>query len=425
MKKYNHMLVFSLLIYLILAIVVGNTFLGAEHKRNHAYRVEANRIMAALTDADAVNEIDVSTLEYVEGVEFLDKTIVNPEEVRDFFQEEDMRASYIQPFYIENQLEGYLKFLYQESTLNLKELLLVTEIALAMLEAFVFGVLIFLKKKLVDPFRDLSELPEELAKGHFKGPVKEEKNRYLGRFMWGMGQLKDALDISRGRQLELMREKKTMLLSLSHDIKTPLNLIKLYSKALEENIYTDEEQKRNASHQIGEKTKEIEKYVEEIMQSSREDLLDMQVNQGEFYLKDLLEKVLSVYNEQCILRHIELKVEGYENRLLKGDVERGQEILENLFENAFKYGDGCRIELDFYEEDHCQLIRIFNTGLPVTDQEFNHLFESFFRGSNAQGVKGSGLGLYICRELMHKMDGTVFAEMSEGGMAFVLVFQLA
>lgn len=425
MKKYNHMLVFSLFIYLILAVVVGNIFLGAEQKRNHAYRVEANRIMAALTDADAVNEIDVSTLEYVEEVEFLDKTIVNPKAVRDFFEEEDVRASYIQPFYIKNQLEGYMKFLYQESTLNLKDLLLVSEIALISLEAFVLGVLVFLKKKLVEPFTRLSELPEELAKGHFKGPVKEEKNRYLGRFMWGMGQLKDALDISRGRQLELMREKKTMLLSLSHDIKTPLNLIKLYSKALEENIYTDEEQKRNAFHQIGEKTKEIEKYVEEIMQSSREDLLDMQVNQGEFYLKDLLEKVLSVYNEQCILRHIELKVEGYENRLLKGDVERGQEILENLFENAFKYGDGCRIELDFYEEDHCQLIRIFNTGLPVTDQEFNHLFESFFRGSNAQGVKGSGLGLYICRELMQKMDGTVFAEMSEDGMAFVLVFQLA
>lgn len=353
MKKYNYILVLSLLIYLILAVVMGNTFLGAKHKRNHAYRVEANRIMAALTDADAVNQIDVSTFEYVEEIEFLDKTIVNPEAVRHFFKEEDMRASYIQPIYIDNQLEGYMKFLYQESTLNIKDLFLVSEIALALLEMFVLGILIFLKKKLVDPFANLIELPEELAKGHFKGPVKEEKSRYLGRFMWGMGQLKDALDISRKRQLELMKEKETILLSLSHDIKTPLNLIKLYGKALEENIYTDEEQKRNASHQIGEKTKEIEKYVEEIMQSSREDLLDMQVNQGEFYLKDLLEKVLSVYNEQCLLQHMELKMERYENRLLKGDVERGQEILENLFENAFKYGDGCRIVLDFSEEDHC------------------------------------------------------------------------
>ncbi|MFR1296105.1 MAG: histidine kinase dimerization/phospho-acceptor domain-containing protein [Coprobacillus cateniformis] len=107
-----------------------------------------------------------------------------------------------------------------------------------------------------------------------KGHIKEEKSRYLGRFMWGMGQLKDTLDVSRQRQIELMKEQKKMLLSLSHDIKTPLNLIKLYSKALEEDIYTNEQEKRNAMHQIGEKSKEIEKYVEEIIQSSREDILD-------------------------------------------------------------------------------------------------------------------------------------------------------
>ena len=280
-----------------------------------------------------------------------------------------------------------------------------------------------MKKKLVEPFQRLSELPIQLAKGHLKGHIKEEKSRYLGRFMWGMGQLKDTLDVSRQRQIELMKEQKKMLLSLSHDIKTPLNLIKLYSKALEEDIYTNEQEKRNAMHQIGEKSKEIEKYVEEIIQSSREDILDLPVHNSEFYLQDLLSKVMNVYAEQCALRHIDLKLGDFENRLLKGDIERCQEVLENLFENAFKYGDGRRIEVSFYEEDYCQLIRLFSSGSTVTDNEFNHLFESFFRGTNAKGMKGSGLGLYICKELMQKMDGTIFAEKCEDGMAFIMVLR--
>ena len=220
-----------------------------------------------------------------------------------------------------------------------------------------------------------------------------------------------------------MKEQKKMLLSLSHDIKTPLNLIKLYSKALEEDIYTNEQEKRNAMHQIGEKSKEIEKYVEEIIQSSREDILDLPVHNSEFYLQDLLSKVMNVYAEQCALRHIDLKLGDFENRLLKGDIERCQEVLENLFENAFKYGDGRRIEVSFYEEDYCQLIRLFSSGSTVTDNEFNHLFESFFRGTNAKGMKGSGLGLYICKELMQKMDGTIFAEKCEDGMAFIMVLR--
>ena len=61
-------------------------------------------------------------------------------------------------------------------------------------------------------------------------------------FLLGIGQLKDSLDTSRRRQLELEKEKKKLLLSLSHDIKTPLNTIQLYARALEEHLYTDEAQ---------------------------------------------------------------------------------------------------------------------------------------------------------------------------------------
>lgn len=105
--------------------------------------------------------------------------------------------------------------------------------------------------------------------------------------------------------------------------------------------------------------------------------MDLPVNNKDFYLADLLKRVLDVYWEQCVLRHIDFKVHPYENRLLKGDIERSQEVFENIIENAFKYGDGRKIEISFYEEDYCQLIRIYNTGEVVCDHEFQHLFESF------------------------------------------------
>ena len=158
------------------------------------------------------------------------------------------------------------------------------------------------------------------------------------------------------------------------------------------------------------------------MKNTREDILDISVNNGEFYLEELLTRVLATYREKCSIRMLELHVGNYENRLLKGDLERSLEVFENIFENAFKYGDGKKIEITFYEEDYCQLIRIFNTGIPVTDNEFNHIFESFYRAQNSEGRQGSGLGLYICREIMRKMGGEIFAEKQQDGMAFVLVF---
>ncbi|MDE6918831.1 MAG: sensor histidine kinase, partial [Lachnospiraceae bacterium] len=63
-------------------------------------------------------------------------------------------------------------------------------------------------------------------------------------------------------------------------------------------------------------------------------------------------------------------------------------------------------------------------GDPVTERELVHLFDSFFRGGNTRGQQGNGLGLYICREIMNKMGGEIFAECEKDGMAFVVVLPL-
>ena len=92
-------------------------------------------------------------------------------------------------------------------------------------------------------------------------------------------------------------------------------------------------------------------------------------------------------------------------------------------ENAFKYGDGRLISLSFREEDYCQIVEVFSTGTPVLDKELPHLFDSFYRGSNAQDRSGNGLGLYIGRQIMVKMKGDIFAQRTQDGMKFCLVFR--
>lgn len=422
MKKYNQIIILSLVVYILLAFLSRNALLHVQDDNDHRYVVESNRIMNQINDYKQIDDIDLDKYDYIKKIEYLSYDSLEQDKINDFYLEGNNDRIKILPFYQNNQLQGYIKFVYQVPQIKINEIIMIIEIGLLIIEIFVLVILIYLKRNVLQPFQHLNELPMELAKGHFNTNIKEEKSKYFGKFMWGMSQLKDTLDIAEKRQLELMKEKKKMLLSLSHDMKTPLNLIKLYSKALKENVYTNQNSKDQAIKQIGLKADEIEKYVDEIIGSSREDVLDLQVDNSEFYLADLIERVVTIYQEQCVLRQIELIVNDYENRLLKGDLARSQEVFENIFENAFKYGDGRRIEISFQEEDYCQLIRVFNTGNGVSDTEFNHIFESFYRGANSQGQRGNGLGLYICRELMQKMNGTVFAEKYDEGMAFILVF---
>ena len=75
----------------------------------------------------------------------------------------------------------------------------------------------------------MSNLAYELAKGNLSLPVKEENSKLFGRFLWGMDMLREKLEDNKARELEFQKEQKTLILSLSHDIKTPLSSIELYS----------------------------------------------------------------------------------------------------------------------------------------------------------------------------------------------------
>lgn len=422
MKKYNRLLAFSVILYMILAVLAGGIFLKAERTNDKEYKVEINRIRKSLSEEKNLDNLDLREYRYIKKVVYLEPD-ASEQRYEDFFQEKGRNQIEIMPAYKDGKAHGFLRFEYVSSKDDSMKGFLLMESALGILFISSLGVLLYLKYKLIAPFYRMSELPGELAKGHLKTEIKEEKSRFFGRFIWGISQLQDTLDVTRKRELDLMKQKKQLLLSLSHDIKTPLSTISLYAKALEKDVYHREEEKKHAAHQIGEKTLEIEKYVEEIMKASKDDVLDIPINMGEFYLADLVKKISATYREKCALRMVDFEIGPYENLLLRGDMDRLWEILENLFENAFKYGDGRRIKVEFYEEDYCQLIRVFNTGEPVSDNDFNHIFESFFRGTNSSGKQGNGLGLYICREIMHKMDGEIFAQKEEEGMSFVLVLR--
>ncbi len=270
-------------------------------------------------------------------------------------------------------------------------------------------VLYMMGKKVIAPFNAMEYLTTELARGNLSVPVKAEKSKFFGRFLWGMDMLREKLESDKIRELELEKEKKTLVLSLSHDIRTPLSAIDLYTKALATNLYDKEEERQQAIAGIGRNTEVIKNYVEQIVEAAREDFLQMEVNNGEFYLSQVIQSLVHYYTEKLDRIHIRFIVGTVPGCLVYGDENRMIEVGQNLLENAIKYGDGERIQISFSEEEDHVLVSITNSGYTLPQKETAHIFDSFYRGSNSEHVRGSGLGLYICKELLHKMDGEIYA----------------
>lgn len=326
--------------------------------------------------------------------------------------------------YVIHNINGELyRFEYRfQGESEITRFIVTINVFLGIMTVIILAVMLYLRRKILNPFEQLSNVPYELSKGNLTSPVKEIKNRFFGKFIWGVDMLRENMEQQKERELDLQRDKKMLLLSLSHDIKTPLSAIKLYSKALSKGLYADKEKQLEIAENINTKADEIESYVSQIITASREEFLSFDVTMGEFYLSELVEKISLYYTEKLGLIKINFSVGEYDNCLLNGDFDRSVEVIQNIMENAIKYGDGGNISISFSEEEGCILVTVRNSGCTLPDTDLPHIFDSFWRGINAENIKGSGLGLYICRQLMRKMNGEVFAQIKNGDISVTAVF---
>ncbi|MBR6622728.1 MAG: HAMP domain-containing histidine kinase [Ruminococcus sp.] len=404
MKAFNR--IFLAVITVIIAVFAAANviLLGDSLDSGRPYLVEVSRLVSEIENG---NIADVSECEFVTAV---------TEYSEDFYNSDSD--------YVIREINGELyRFDYTtDSSTDRSEKILVVNVFLGVMSAAIIAVMLYVRFKILAPFEKLTDIPYELSKGNLTAPVKESKNKFFGRFVWGVDMLRENMEQQKDRELNLQREKKMLLLSLSHDIKTPLSAIKLYSKALSRGLYTDKEKQLEIAENINAKADEIEGYVSEIITASREDFLSLDVNMGEFYLSGLVTNINAYYTEKLSLIKTDFTVGEYSNCLISGDLDRSVEVVQNIIENAIKYGDGKEISIDFSEEDGCILVTVKNSGCTLPDTDLPHIFDSFWRGTNAESQKGSGLGLYICRQLMHKMNGEVFAQIKDGNMCVTAVF---
>ena len=281
--------------------------------------------------------------------------------------------------------------------------------------------LIYIYMTIIRIFNKISEYPAQLSKGDLAIPLSEERSKYFGKFLWGLDMLREKLEDEKRQNLELQKEKNVFLLSLSHDMKTPISAIKLYAAALKKNLYKDEEKLCEVGGKIEDNATEIEKYVARIISSSGDEFLDLSVKDEEFYLSEVVGPVKEYYEDKLSPLGTEFTVGSYSDILIRGDRDRLTEVLQNLMENAIKYGDGNYIRISFDDEEDARLITIKNSGCTLPENEKEHIFESFYRGTNVGSKPGSGLGLYISKKLMEKMGGEIFADINGAEMGITMV----
>lgn len=106
---------------------------------------------------------------------------------------------------------------------------------------FLFGVSIYFYVSVIRPFRKLSDFAERVGGGDLDIPLEYERGNYFGKFTWAFDNMREEIKKSRAREKEAVENNKTVIASLSHDIKTPVSTIRAYAEALDMGMDADPE----------------------------------------------------------------------------------------------------------------------------------------------------------------------------------------
>ena len=201
---------------------------------------------------------------------------------------------------------------------------------------------------------------------------------------------------------------------ISHEIRSPLNILSIYSRNISKQIKDESLQESLKSIQFT--TNSLSLLANQVLDYSKNENKKLELNKSEFKLKDELDEILKslasfVENNN---NKLEIKNTITENFQIHSDVVKIHQLFYNIVGNANKFTKKGIIKVDLKTEKTINnrlnlSIEIKDNGIGINEEDLQHIFESYYQGEISANVKnlGAGLGLNLCKELIELFDGKI------------------
>lgn len=268
---------------------------------------------------------------------------------------------------------------------------------------FMAMVFLYVYINILRPFDKMKDYASEIAKGNFDLPLNYERSNYFGAFTWAFDSMRKEITRSRMAEREAIENNKTVIATLSHDIKTPITSIRAYVEGLEENLDTSEERRSRYLEVIMRKCDEVTALTNDLFLHSLSDLNMLRMQPEEFELVPFLKQSVSeiaAEHEDVLFRKPDI------SPVINADKKRINQIVENLINNSRKYAK-TNITVSLTQVDDTVSIHFRDKGSGIPDEDMPFITEKFYRGKNVGDENGSGLGLYIVKYIAEQSGGSL------------------
>jgi signal transduction histidine kinase/CHASE2 domain-containing sensor protein len=241
-------------------------------------------------------------------------------------------------------------------------------------------------------------------------PLSTENGKLIGAMLL-------VADVTAQRQLDQM--KTDFVSFVAHELRSPLGTILGYASLLQQYSDADPAMRDEMAGSIVRQCHRLNRLIGDLLDISRLEAgspLDLRRERVE--LHSLAEKVLHAQRAALPNPRISLRLENSSPVIAAwGDPDRLEQILVNLVSNAVKYSpDGGEILLSLQDGDEGVLVRVRDEGIGMTREQVENLFQKYYRapGARARGIKGTGLGLFLVKNLVEAHNGKIEVESEVG-----------
>jgi len=210
-----------------------------------------------------------------------------------------------------------------------------------------------------------------------------------------------------------MQLQEDFVSTISHELRTPLGFIKGYSTSLlRQDTSWDEETQREFLTIIDEEADRLSLLIENVLESARLQSKTLPLRFQPLRLDAVLRDVVM----RIRARHKDLDISMQLDSIppVEGDGVRLAQVFDNLFTNAVKYAPGAPIVILLNQVDDNAVVSFVDHGPGIPKESLPLIFERFYRVRGEKTVTGTGLGLYICKQIIHAHRGKIWAESTPG-----------
>lgn len=274
------------------------------------------------------------------------------------------------------------------------------------------GAFLYIGLRIIRPFEKLSVFAERIAKGDFDLPLNYERENYFGKFTWAFDSMRREIIKARAAEKEAVENNKTVIATLSHDIKTPVASIRAYAEGLEAGLDSTPEKRQKYLSVIMSKCDEVARLTDDMFLHSLSDLDKLKMNSERLEFCGFAEGAVTEIGEEY--GDVRFQKPDF-TAFVDCDKNRLTQIFGNIITNARKYAK-TDIDVSLALEGNEVSISFRDYGEGIADQDIPFIFGKFYRGKNCGSEQGSGLGLYIVKYVAEQSGGRVTLKNLEKGL---------